>query len=571
MRAIARFCVPQLSVHIMIPMITSKLSSFGNWMALTAALLGWLFDGLEMGLFPLVARPALTELLTAEYGTEPTSQQISTWLGVITALFLVGAATGGVLFGWLGDRFGRVRSMMLSVLTYALVSGLCGFATSAWQVGALRFVASLGMGGEWSLGVALINEIWPDRSRAFLAGLMGAAGNVGYMLIAFIGLGLGSFIHETRGVLLGAGLSEEVVTRLLQNNGWRFLMMLAALPALLTFFIRIFVPESERWEHERDKGATSHWASADLFGVLIGGLGAVAIIGVWAPGFPELVVRVLGEMGVTDNLERITLAVRIGISAAGFAIALKGYTYPVKKFLGRSDSNDIPELHRARPTFRRMLMGASLSGVALLGTWGSVQQAPPYTNGLIQESERKAFREANAEFAAEQPLPAEVDLYIRQSAQRGASFAQAWAAAGAILGTILAALIANRFGRRVTYFFLCAGSLVVIPTFYLTQKSVDPMFFFMNFVMGAVTASFYGWLPLYLPEIFRTAVRATGQGFSFNFGRILAAIGVLQLGNLTALFAGGLPVACASLSGIYLVGMALIWLVPETKGRPLPE
>jgi MFS family permease len=147
-------------------MQTSSITTFGKWMALTAALLGWLFDGLEMGLFPLVARPALMDLLTTADGGRPTDQQISAWLGIITALFLVGAATGGVLFGWIGDRFGRVRSMMLSVLTYALVSGLCGFASSAWQVGVLRFIASLGMGGEWSLGVALINELWPDRSPA---------------------------------------------------------------------------------------------------------------------------------------------------------------------------------------------------------------------------------------------------------------------------------------------------------------------------------------------------------------------------------------------------------------------
>jgi len=140
-------------------MSTTSITAFGRWMALTAALLGWLFDGFEMGLFPLVARPALIDLLTTPDGIRPNDQKISAWLGVITALFLVGAATGGVLFGWLGDRFGRVRSMMLSVLIYGLVSGLCGFAKSAWQIGVLRFIAALGMGGEWSLGGALINEI----------------------------------------------------------------------------------------------------------------------------------------------------------------------------------------------------------------------------------------------------------------------------------------------------------------------------------------------------------------------------------------------------------------------------
>src|SRR5207302_10793618 len=106
----------------------TRSSNAGKWMALLAALLGWLFDGLEMGLFPLVQRPALQELLGP-------GQDLLPWIGIITALFLVGAATGGVLFGWLGDRLGRVRAMMLSVLTYAICSGMCGFATTAWEVG----------------------------------------------------------------------------------------------------------------------------------------------------------------------------------------------------------------------------------------------------------------------------------------------------------------------------------------------------------------------------------------------------------------------------------------------------
>src|SRR5256886_15567978 len=138
-------------------------STFGKWMALTSALLGWMFDGLEMGLFPLVARPALRDLLS-----NPDESDVGKWFNVITASFLIGAATGGVLFGWLGDRIGRVRAMTLSVLAYALFTGVCGFASSPEQITALRFIAALGMGGEWSLGVALVMEVWPDRSRAFL-------------------------------------------------------------------------------------------------------------------------------------------------------------------------------------------------------------------------------------------------------------------------------------------------------------------------------------------------------------------------------------------------------------------
>src|SRR5204862_110449 len=154
----------------------------------------------------------------------------------------------------------------------------------AWQIGMLRFIAALGMGGEWSLGVALINEIWPDRSRAFLAGLIGAAANVGYLIIAVVGSSVQQGIAQVRYGLLALQLPEPWVDQLIneQNQGWRFLMMLGAVPALLTFFIRWFVPESAKWEHERGKGATSHWATRDLLGVLIGAIAVCGVIFLWA-------------------------------------------------------------------------------------------------------------------------------------------------------------------------------------------------------------------------------------------------------------------------------------------------
>src|SRR5438552_2311459 len=198
----------------------------GKWMALTAALLGWLFDGFEMGLFPVVARPALVELLRAT-GADASDDAISFWNALVNSGFLVGAATGGVLFGWLGDRLGRVRAMSLSILTYAICSGLGGFAGVPWHMVVIRFIAALGMGGEWSLGVALVMEVWGGRSRSLLAGLIGAAANFGYMLVALLSLGLGSF----RATLESWGLSPSW-------REWRLLMVCGALPALLTFFVR---------------------------------------------------------------------------------------------------------------------------------------------------------------------------------------------------------------------------------------------------------------------------------------------------------------------------------------------
>src|SRR5205823_6490949 len=185
----------------------------GKWLALAAALLGWLFDGAEMGVFSMVGRQAVIDLLrTNDEGV------IGLWFGVVTAGFLVGAATGGVLFGWLGDRIGRVRAMTLSVLTYAVFTGLCGVVASAWQIAGLRFLSALGMGGEWSLGVALVMEIWPDHSRGWLAGVIGAAANAGYLLIGVLGLTLGLVLNEVPAVLQKIGLPELGVGALVANS-----------------------------------------------------------------------------------------------------------------------------------------------------------------------------------------------------------------------------------------------------------------------------------------------------------------------------------------------------------------
>jgi MFS family permease len=198
------------------------------WLALAAALLGWMFDGAEQAVFAMVGRQAIIDLLATQ-----NESVIGLWFGVVTAVFLVGAATGGVVFGWLGDRIGRVRAMTLSVLTYALFTGLCGVAITPLQIGIFRFIAALGMGGEWSLGVALVMEVWPNRSRALMAGLIGAAANVGYLLVGFVGLGLVAVLADMHGWLTAIGLSDAWASALVANRGWRLMMILGTAPAFL--------------------------------------------------------------------------------------------------------------------------------------------------------------------------------------------------------------------------------------------------------------------------------------------------------------------------------------------------
>src|SRR5262245_47268660 len=203
--------------------------SQGRAMVLLAAFLGWMFDGMEMGIFPLVARPALQQMQLASAALDETFVQ--RWMGIVTASFLLGAACGGLVFGWLGDRIGRVKAITSSILCYSLFTGLCYFAAEPWHLGLFRFIAALGMGGEWALGVALVMEIWPESKRPLMAGLIGAAANLGYALIAIIAI-------------------QFPVTQ----KSWRWVMLVGAAPALLVFFISFFVPESRKWQASVKKG-----------------------------------------------------------------------------------------------------------------------------------------------------------------------------------------------------------------------------------------------------------------------------------------------------------------------------
>jgi len=403
----------------------------GQWLVLAAAFLGWMFDGLEMGIFPVVARSALQELLhtTAD-------QEVGPWMGIITALFLLGAASGGLVFGWLGDKVGRVRAMTASILTYSIFTGACYMAASAAQLGCFRFLAALGMGGEWSLGVALVMECWPEDKRPLLAGVIGAAANFGYATI---------------------GLITWVIP--VKPDSWRWVMLAGAVPALLALWISLMVPESPRWKEAVKRRTTQ--PLAEVFG----------------PG-----------------LRRTTL------------------------------------------------LAIALASVALIGTWGSVQWLPLWADKM-----------------AGQRLPQVKGLTM---------FVMS---VGAIVGCFIGPWIGARMGRRPAYFFLCTASLISCAVLFRTVSEFGAAFILGAFVVGGATAAFYGWLPLYLPELFPTRARATGQGVSFNAGRILAAVGAVTQGQLVAHYSGSYARAGAVVTLVYLVGMGLIWFSRETKGRPLPE
>jgi MFS family permease len=386
----------------------------------------------------------------------------------------------------------------------------------------LRFVGAVGMGGEWALGVALVMELWPNASRAWLAGFIGAFGNFGYLICGAIALGLNHVAPaEVANWLASVGIPDNWAGTLAGNHYWRLLMLVGAVPAFLTMFIRLFVPESEKWTREKEAGAASHWSGRDLLGVLVGAATAIGIIGLWSPFASET-----------------PMLVRVAGSFAGLVVVILGYLYPARGYLLRSG---IPASAR-RVTLRRMLLAAGISGVPLLGTWAGLMWMYMWVTALPgYDPDAKPWMQISS-------------------------------SVGAAIGCVVGAILCTPFGRRPVYAALCVLSLVSMVGFYnQPEPSYGLMYVLFAGVLGMISASFYGWLPLYLPELFPTAVRATGQGFGFNFGRILAAAGSLQVANLLAAFGGSYAHATAIVAGVYIVGLVLIAIAPETKGKPLPE
>lgn len=207
-----------------------------QWKAGLAAWLGWLFDGLDMHLYTLIATPFVALLLQVD-AADSSVGYYSFW---IQAAFLLGWALGGGLFGRLGDRIGRSRALVLTILTYAIFTGAGYLAQTWWHLLIFRFLSALGIGGEWAVGAALLAETWPRGWRYWLAAVLQTAVNIGILLAGVVGLAM-------------AGLPERYV----------FLAGLA--PALIVLWIRRAVPETADWQAAKAAAGDREPRIIDLF------------------------------------------------------------------------------------------------------------------------------------------------------------------------------------------------------------------------------------------------------------------------------------------------------------------
>jgi MFS family permease len=201
-----------------------------QWTVLFAAWLGWGFDVFDSLLFNYVAPNSVPTLLGLPIGSPEAKQATLFWTGLLTSILLLGWAAGGVIFGVVCDRIGRKRTLLLTMLLYAVGTAACAFAPNIWWLVAFRVVASLGIGGEWAAGAAMVAETVPEEKRVEAGALLYTAAPMGLFLATFVNLQVaGNWLVE----------SPEV--------SWRYVFLFGLLPAAAAFVVRLFVEEPERW------------------------------------------------------------------------------------------------------------------------------------------------------------------------------------------------------------------------------------------------------------------------------------------------------------------------------------
>ena len=193
---------------------------------LICACLGWALDIMDGYLYAIILFPAMSDLL----GT--TESAVIGWYGgIVLSIFMIGWALGGLIFGPIADRYGRAKTMAITILIYAGIHRPVRHRRQLARTRVLPFLTGLGIGGEWAAGAALIAETWPAKSRAKAAGIMQASGGIGF----FLAIGLYLFIGP---------------------YGWRWVFALGILPAIVAFYIRHSLEEPERWVQAKQTGKT---------------------------------------------------------------------------------------------------------------------------------------------------------------------------------------------------------------------------------------------------------------------------------------------------------------------------
>ncbi len=557
-----------------------------HWFVLVVCTLGWMFDCLDQQLFNLARKPAVSDLK----GLELTHPDVDKYGGMATSVLLFGWATGGIIFGIMGDRIGRVKTMICTILSYSVFTGLSGFSFTLWDFLTYRFIAGLGVGGQFAVGVSLVAESLPDRARPHALGMLQAFSAVGNV---------------------GAGLISLVLFQLAETGvigaAWRWMFAVGVFPALLAVVVFARLREPEAWVRSKQEGKATgnksgsitelfsdpRWRRNTIVGMILASSGVIGLwaIGVFSNDLTQSVFRKQYQQEYREqkhgeqDVDFVRLAIATPDQFAEFS------KIKPKHILGRDVKDfDAQRLYAALTALceaaakDRSAEGAKNAAITVeavvakaVAEGQGAKKAPP------SEQQRADDQKRLAELLASAPQ-GELKEHIERIDAREKSISGRvgrWASGtlmlfniGAFVGIYLFSMITARIGRRPAFVLAFLAAMISTAVAFLFMESPTDLFWMVP-LMGAGQLSVFGGYAIYFPELFPTRLRATGTSFCYNIARFVAVPGpAVMTGMAAGLFghtAEPMRYAGVTMCSCFLIGMVALLFAPETKGKPLPE
>ncbi|MBI4556377.1 MAG: MFS transporter [Candidatus Hydrogenedentes bacterium] len=298
-----------------------------HYLVLVVAICGWMFDTMDQWLYVLVKGPALRSLLEAANSGPVSDGLVTEYTGIAQMWLVIGWATGGLFFGMVGDKWGRTRTMAITILIYACFTGLSGLSKSWLDFTIYRFLTGLGVGGEFAAGASLIAETFPAHARPMALGIMQAFSALGNMM--------------------AAAINYYMVSNVDLNYAWRWVFFVGLFPALLVFVIFMFIREPEKWQEARAHARsgkeqlgsifdlfTGPYAGRAVIGILLAAVGVVGFwgIGTWSPELLRNAIKeginpeTLGEASTKIMVEQ-KASIAIGTQNFGAFFGILAWTF----------------------------------------------------------------------------------------------------------------------------------------------------------------------------------------------------------------------------------------------------
>jgi len=546
-----------------------------HWFVFVVAALGWLFDTMDQHLFNLARLPACTELLK----TSPSDPRVGEYGGYATSIFLIGWATGGIAFGIMGDRVGRAKTMLWTILIYSLFTGLSALSKSVWDFALYRFLTGLGVGGEFAVGISLVAEVMPDRARPFALGLLQALSAVGNVTAALISMSL-SHLEKTGAVGVG--------------HSWRWMFVVGTVPALLAVLIRRRLKEPERWQANASEAVVAkrlgsyselfgdpRWRKNAIVGLMLAFSG---VVGLWGIGFfsidlNRLVFRKTFESEARDQGEAIKdqAFLQHVIASPDVLDRLGDKIQPANLLSLKPEEKDAERLLGAALELQQQGQTVSKESALDLLDKGVVAKG-----WKPQSAEERSRREAYLDAGVADAKSA--DDEIARIAERTksingrlgfwASITSVMINVGAFFGIYAFSLVTHVIGRRPAFAISFVLAMLSTALAFWKMQTITDVFWMIP-LMGFCQLSLFGGYAIYFPELFPTHLRSTGTSFCYNVGRFVAAVGPTALGLLTSEVFADKPepmrYAGVTMCSVFLVGLLALPFAPETRGKPLPE